>query len=226
MNTYKILPIAAAFAITFSKANGQGNFVNLNFESANLPTIPSGQYGGEVPISLAMPGWTGYLGTQQTTQVLHNNFTLGDPSIDIYGPDSSYIIDGNYMAELQAGGDGVSVPATIEQTGLVPAGTQSLQIKFFTGSTGFSVTLGSMEVNMIPLSSSSLYTVYGANIASLAGQTEQLSISALPTAQDPFNGFFLDDIVFSPMAVPEPSTWSLMACGAGLLGVLSKPRKP
>ena len=59
------------------------------------------------------------------------------------------------------------------------------------------------------------YSIYGADVAPWAGQTEQLSISA-PVGS---GGFEIDDISFSPGAVPEPSALSLMGIG-GLLFAL------
>lgn len=73
-------------------------FQNLDFEDANLSPISEGEYGGLVPITDAIPYWTGYFNTKQVSQVLQNNLTLGAPSIDILGPNwpSSYIIQGQY----------------------------------------------------------------------------------------------------------------------------------
>src|SRR5438876_9729900 len=81
------------------------SFQNLNFESASLTPIPTGQYGDYVPITNALPHWTAYIGTNQVTQVLQNNMTLGDASIDIFGPQwfTNQIIQGRYTLELQSG---------------------------------------------------------------------------------------------------------------------------
>src|SRR5712664_3643145 len=84
-------------------AYGQATFQNRGFEAANLPAIPSGQPGVLVPIREAMPGWTGYAGSNGITQVLHNDLTLGAANISILGPDwpASEIIAGKYSAVLQ-----------------------------------------------------------------------------------------------------------------------------
>ena len=52
-------------------------FQNLDFEGAHLPVIPAGQFGGFVPVGDALPGWTVFVGTNQQSQVLQNNFSLG-----------------------------------------------------------------------------------------------------------------------------------------------------
>src|SRR6266436_309416 len=85
-------------------------FVNLDFESADLTPIPPGQFGGSAPIGFALPGWTGYLGTNRVSSVLQNNLTLGTASLDILGPNWNNvggirIIDGQYTVMLQPGFD-------------------------------------------------------------------------------------------------------------------------
>jgi hypothetical protein len=192
-------------------ATGQ-DFQNLDFESANLSPIPSGQFGGFVPIANALPGWTGYIGSIQVTTVGQNDETLGDASIDILGPDWSYggIIEGQYTVVLQPGfdpfGSGQNVSVSIAQFGLVPANALSLEFKAQTSSS-FSVSLGGQDLSLIPLGTGSNYTLYGADISPFAGQVETLGITALaaPNTTDYFDSF-----VFSPSSVPEPSALSLL----------------
>src|ERR1044071_5100703 len=88
-------------------AQAQGVFQNLDFESANLPSVPPGQSGGFVRISDAIPGWSGFLGTNQVIDVRHNSVTFGSASIDILGPNWSSslgtIMEGQYTVVLEAG---------------------------------------------------------------------------------------------------------------------------
>ena len=185
------------------------SFINLDFESANLSPIPAGGFGGGVSITDAIPGWTGYLGTNRVTQVLQNNATLGDASIDIFGPNWSYvgIIEGQYTVVLQPGGDpypgGGYDEASITQTGSVPFNAHSLQFKAQTRGS-FSVSLGGQDLSLIPLGTGANYTLYGADITPFAGQVETLTI----TAESDYVNFF-DSFVFSPSSVPEPSALSL-----------------
>jgi hypothetical protein len=200
----------------------QGTFQNLDFESANLSPIPAGQYGGEVPISLALPGWTGYLGTTQVTQVLQNDLTLGDASIDIFGPYSpaGAILQGQYTVILQPGVEpgsgplGPQVSASISQTGSVPADALSLEFEAQIDMP-FSISLGAQDLSLSVLGTGPNYTLYGAGIpASDAGQDETLTISAL--AADNNGGDSFDAFVFSPAAVPEPSPMILAGVGSFL----------
>ena len=190
----------------------------MNFESANLSPVPSGQYGGEVSSTNAIPGWTAFLGTNQTTQVLQNNLTLGDASIDILGPSwNGYgIIQGQYTIVLQPGANPFgsefdNVSASISQTGVVPENAESLTFEALLESS-ISVNLGGQELSLISLGSSGNANLYGANIpTSLDGLSETLTITALaaPNTADYFDAF-----AFSPSLVPEPSALGLLVLGA------------
>lgn len=221
MKAYRALPLWLSFiCATFVTARAQGTFQDLDFESANLSPIPSSQYGGFVPITGALPGWTGYLGTNQATQVLQNDLTLGNASIDILGPDWSYggIIEGQYTLVLQPGQGSSSqnVGASVSQTALVPADTQSLQFKA-QSSSAFSVSLGGQDLSLVPLGTGANYTLYGADISAFAGQTETLTITALAAPNTTEN---FDSIVFSPNSiVPEPSISGFLALGGLFLGL-------
>ncbi|HWD19531.1 MAG TPA: hypothetical protein VHB20_09635, partial [Verrucomicrobiae bacterium] len=57
---------------------GQQAFQNLDFESATVGQGPSVE-----PISSALPGWSGFLGSSTTTVVLHNDLSTGAASIDL-----------------------------------------------------------------------------------------------------------------------------------------------
>jgi len=88
------------------------------------------------------------------------------------------------------------------------------------------VMVGVQTINMVPLQTFGNYTLYGGNISAFAGQDETLSFTEPPPASNPPSELILDDIVFSTNAVPEPATWALLMCGAGLFGVTRQFRKP
>ena len=166
MKTQKVLLIWIGLISGISiMARGQGAFQNLGFESANLAPISSGQLGGSVPISDALPGWAGFIGSTQVSTILQNDYTFGDPSIDILGPNWSYggIIEGQYTLVLQPGGPGGVFSASVSQTGLVPINTQSLQFKAETYS-DFSVSLGGQDLSLITLGTGANYTLYDEQI--------------------------------------------------------------
>jgi hypothetical protein len=161
------------------------------------------------------------LGATQVTQVLQNNMTLGNASIDILGPIWRYggIIEGQYMVVLQPGldpfGSEQIVGASISQTGLVPDDALSLQFK--AGIYGsISVSMGGQNLSLIPLGTSAHYSLYGADISSLAGKIETLTITALA---GPNTTCYFDSFLFSPSPVPEPSTLGLLSLGSLLYGI-------
>ena|ERR1043166_2624844 len=84
-------------------ANAQGTFQNLDFEQANVPIVPAGQFGSNVLSTDGVPGWTTYVGTNQVMSILHNNVSLGAAAISILGPSWSFgdILQGQYSVLLQ-----------------------------------------------------------------------------------------------------------------------------
>ncbi len=215
------LPVLSLLASTLT-AVGQGTFRNLDFESATLTPVPPGQSGGPVSSLSGIPYWTGYLGTNQQTQVLHNDEALGNASIDILGPylNGGVIIEGQYTVVLQPGDNGFSgipgdyLSASISQTNLVPAYSRSLQFKAQAFSP-FSVSLLGQTLALRVLGTGANYNLYGADISSLAGQTGPLTITALA---GPNSADYFDSFVFSSSAVPEPSVLVLSALAALLVG--------
>jgi hypothetical protein len=230
MRTNK-LTIGITFGICAYLAHGQGNFQNLDFESATLSPVPPGPPPTWVSVSSAIPGWTAYLGAVQQAEVVQNDYSLGQASIDIFGPNYPTagnlpgaipgIIDGNYSVLLQQGGNplgnGTLVNASIAQTGFVPLGSQSLQFKAWTTPfTEFSVSFDGNNLSPVALGSGANYTLYGVNISSYDGQTGPLEFTA------DFSGtgaswLGLDDIAFSTQAVPEPSPVILTGIGSLVL---------
>jgi len=80
----------------------------------------------------------------------------------------------------------------------------------------FAVLVGNQSIPFEALSSGPNYTLYGANISTWAGQSEQLTFSAL---EGQLNNFVIDDISFSPTGVPEANTLVLFVMGGAAFGV-------
>ena len=231
-----ILLFGCAFA-----SQGQ-SFVNLDFESANL-TIEQGyqSWPNLVPISEGIPGWTAYLGDVQQTGVGQNTYANSEATVDILGPgfgrqpgpfgENISVIDGNYTVLLQGGitpdsPESIYVNASIEQTGTVPMGAESLEFRawdIYPNLALFTVSFNGNTLSPTFLStgtspSGQQYNVYGVNIAPYAGQTGQLEFTAEASAAEPT--VLLDDIQFSPNAiVPEPSPLLLTGVGGLLIAL-------
>jgi hypothetical protein len=207
--------------ILIMKQNAEAqSFVNLNFESADA----SGNSGGYVSTSAALPGWTAYYGysgnpTALSTPIIgYDSVSLGGAVVFLedanansgFGP---LPIQGNYSVLLQGSIPHAATSASIGQTGTVPISAQSLI--FFGSLYGGSLQI-TFNGNNIPFSTvgnGANYTVYGADISSYAGQTGQLLFTA-PV----YNNALLDNIQFSSESVPEPTTFALAALGALLPG--------
>jgi len=212
-----------ALLVSASGAVGQGSFQNLDFESATIVPVSGGPF---VDFSQAFPGWTGYLGGVQESLASYDSVPMSTAGFSIL--DRSYsgpigVIDGSFTAFLQsgAGNVGQEPDATLAQTGLVPAGTESLLFKAYLGSGQdyFQVTLGGQALSLVPVQAGSNYTLYAADIHGWAGQTAELAFTALyPHPHIGEIPVYLDSMQFSDQGVPEPGVCNLSALGAVLLG--------
>ncbi len=198
------LSAALAALLTWAGAAGQGTFINLNFENPIPPLVPDGS--GTVPITNALPGWTGYIGGVEQSRVFYNTVSLGAAAISLQGPGSPYQpFEGDYFVRLQVGFDRLTVPA-LAQLGTVLSTAESVR---FYGTGSLSVSFAGEQIPLSPLGSTSAYTVYGGDISSFAGQSGWLR----------FEGYgLLDDIFFSDQRVPEPGVLALSGLGVLLLG--------
>jgi hypothetical protein len=184
-------------------------FLNLNFEAAKIiPVIAGSPF---IEITNALPGWSVF-GTTQG-QMTYNDPSTGLSSVSLWATNGQQI-SGNNSVLLQSG---VTSPsAYISQTGLVPASSQSIlfeaQPELATDAGSLELSLGGQDIPFFELSLGSNYALYTADISAFAGQTEQLMFSALKL-EDGNNNWTLDNIQFSPTAVPEPSTFGLSALG-------------
>jgi hypothetical protein len=194
-----------ALLLSAAGTAGQGTFQNLSFEDPILPLVPDGA--GLVPITNALPGWTGYTyGSSPVDRVVYNDISIGTASIDFSGPGSGYQpFEGSYFVALQPSFDLRTLPV-IAQLGTVPATAESVRFYAY-GS--LSVSFAGQQIPLSVLGSTSTYTIYGGDISTFAGGTGWLQFQG---------NAFLDNIFFSDQSVPEPSVFGLSALGALLLG--------
>jgi hypothetical protein len=208
------VPIALVCLSYSHLARAQGTFDNLDFEQANPAVV--GPY--TVTAASAIPDWIAEIGAAQQTDIKENFFSTGAPEVVLLSANTQQPpLYGDYSILLTAS----SVSASISQTGMIPAGTQSL---FFDAQSvpqygNLAVMIGTQIVPFVPVATEPNYTVYGANISAWAGQTEQLTFSALPVTIA-LNDWEIDDISFSPTAmVPEPSPLALAGIGTVLFAI-------
>jgi hypothetical protein len=124
-------------------------------------------------------------------------------------------IDGDYSVLLQ----GYGLGASISQTGVIPATTESLFFEAEPGLGPLDVAVGSQVVPFVAVGTGENYTLYGANIAAWADTPESVTFSAPADFSNP-NNWEIDDISFSTsiVASPEPSMVALSAIGGLLFG--------
>ncbi len=191
-------------------------FQNFDFENATITTDPSSPYYPYgVYTSSAIPGWTAYISGVPQTDIIYNTRPLDAAEVTLQGTQqtnaSSFTpIDGNFTVELF--GASIYAPqqsAAIGQTGQIPTNTMSL---IFLGYST-DVSFDGQSLSLILLDSTPNYNVYGADISAFAGRTGELLFTAQPQSLD-----IIDDIQFSPSAVPEPSKFAFGALGALILG--------
>jgi len=82
----------ALFFVAVS-ASAQGTFQNLDFESATLGAPVTGPLG---PVyqqeSLVLPDWSAYLGSTPLNDILQNEATLNEATVDIMGPTTPPVV--------------------------------------------------------------------------------------------------------------------------------------
>jgi|ERR1035441_8985888 hypothetical protein len=194
------------------------DFQNLDFEAAqNIPVFDPHGHPWTMSAADALPGWTCFYGTNQFVRAWYNDLALDSPAVGIMGGASPLfalvptgLLDGQYCASLQAGtvSTGSSYPASIGQTVQIPSTAKSIT---FSGSYAFSVSFAGNPIPMGISVPEGSYTVYAGDISQFAGQTGELLI----TSTNHFS--FMDDIQFSPTAIPEPSAFDLTAAALMLL---------
>ena len=206
------------FATIAVSASSQGqSFTNLDFESAQIVPSYTNNYGYVfIPTENALPGWSAFDGTTQLSQIQYNPSAAAiSPPVALFGSNID-VIAGNFSILLH------SSTISISQTALVPSGTESLVFDAVSfGSPSLLVSMGGQNLSYTAISVGTnpygrSYTVYAADVSAFAGQMETLTFSG---------GGILDDIQFSPEAIPEPSTASLVFLGSGVLLYVRKRRQ-
>jgi hypothetical protein len=162
----------------------------------------------------ALPGWSVFYGNTEQTQINYIHPKSGLTLVTT----NQWVIDGDFSVVLEGGG------ISLTQTGLVPAGTESL---FFDMSAEpdqivdggmLEVLMGGEALTYFAVSSAPDYTLYGANISAFAGQSATLAFLTKNLGGG-IPQWTTDDIEFSPEVVPEPGEFTLIAFGAILFGL-------
>ncbi len=211
----KTFTLILSLAVTLATPVRNLAFTNLDFESAvvqlNDPNF------GWLDWSLAAPGWSHSSGA--STDIIYYGlphlgatqiYLLLDPNTQPYGTLAP--LAGEYSLAFASGfatGPGESdwIQAFISQTGEIPAAMRSLHL-LATGP--FSVFVGGVSIPMFSLGGDS----FGGDISSFAGTTAAIPIMNTAPYGSVHTHTVVDNLLFSPLPIPEPSS---LALGAGAL---------
>lgn len=218
MNIKSCILLFVLFGLTATKSEGQGTmiFQNLDFENGSIISIPTPGNPFAVQWAAAMPGWTGFLGTNQQSVITYNTLSLSVANISILRPAfAADIHNGQYHVQLQNAFPVVTDVPALAQTGTLPANSQS--IRFYSAAPfaiGLTVTFSGTHIPLSLLgSTANNKQIWGGDISGFAGQTGELRFRGSGT---------LDFIQFSNQPVPEPNALGLIAIGALLFSYRSR----
>jgi len=195
--------------------SGQG-LVNAEFEEAIV--VPNDPTYGFLDWNLAVPGWNHseggdtsivYWGSEHLG--ISQYYLLMDATSPFYAPGTQ--LAGDYSLAFASGHFTTAdinspwVNAYISQNANIPSGAHSIQM-LATGP--FQVFVGGVAVPMYALGGNS----YGGDISGFAGSLAEVKI--MNTGTTVHTPTVVDNILFSPAVVPEPSSIVLVIAGVVL----------
>jgi hypothetical protein len=188
-------------------------FSNLDFEHPHLPLVPD--WDQKVATSDAIPAWSAYIGGVQVDKIGYNGKNLDLAGIFLIGPGAlSPVIQGKFRVYLEPGlwnspSTGIAEVAIAQDGMLSPT---ALSVRFYMAEAAPEVYFAGQALSVRVLGAGSGDSLlYGADVSRFAGQFGELRFSG---------SGYLDNIFFSPQAVPEPGVLALLALGGVLLGWL------
>ncbi len=194
-------------------------FQNLDFEQA----IVSGSVPQVLPISQALPGWSGFLGANNQTDILYKITAIGSAGIRLGEAPTPFPPGDRFGVSVFSGGSpdgfGPNVSSGLWQRGDVPTDAATLLFDSsapLPNSSRYRVAIEGVSLSLQPITEG----VWGADISGFAGQNAELRFEALFVTGDMFpQSFFgFDNIRFSNVPlVPEPHTWALLGVGLGVV---------
>ncbi len=212
-------------------------FHNLDFESVQR-IVPVNDGLNGVVFSSAIPYWQGTVCNSLTSTAVYDAVVLDNDAVGIYdansGGQTPPPMFGKYSVYLQSEHIEPDYPADAEisQTGLIPSNTKSIWF----ATTPFSLVWNSVppddlkpifSINGQSISYTAMdvetnYVLWAADVSSYANTTAEIRF-AVKVGQGVAIG--LDNISFSPQAVPEPTTLGLTALALSVLGLFGSRRR-
>jgi hypothetical protein len=247
---YMKTPLRFMLAVTVclggaTNLRAQGPFSNLDFEMADVSSPPS-PFSAE--FSKALPHWQGSAAGQTAAYVVYNALMLDSAQIGLWDTSVAAAsglpqpLFGMFSAYLMAdAGPWASSNAELAQTGLLPADALSLRFATTPGSLlpnpdlrpeywQLRLFVDGQELPYVPLDSQANFVLWGADVSGFADQTVEirflLHTAYPPGSPPPYDvgvAIGLDNILFSPVAIPEPVGTALLLVG-GLLFWAFRPQ--
>ena len=218
--------IAIVFGFTIATAAfgqgsvGNGTFQDLSLQDGNLPALSITSRTNYVPFGPAFPGWSGSVGGVQPSQVLVNSQLSAGIGITFSGAGIPFQFPpiGNEFTALLVTYPLSSVTVSLFQTGMVPAGADTIQIKIGEiHPAPWTLSLGGQSIDMVPSTATASYTLYTGNVSPFAGKVETLAVSAFSVPTTAASVLTFCDLSFQGALVPEAGTLSYFGLGALLV---------
>ncbi len=219
-----VLPVAFLLLLVVSSPRiHAGQFVNLDFESPNLPIHEVGFLEG-LAID-ALPGWRPLIGSVESSSVLLNTTTISSASFSLFGPLTKQANPNHNLYSLRLySGDAINRKSSvsISQSGLISEASKSLRLEARIFGE-YHVTLDGTPISMSLSATGTDFDTYFGHISSFSGRTVELKIETgidRGVLNRPF--MYIGEVGFSTSVVPEPNVYTLIAIG--LLGVIWRAR--
>lgn len=241
-----VFAMAAALYASENSSKAQ-NFANLNFESDLGSPISDGLY--SMAPFYNLPSWNvttiGDEDGASSGGVYYNN-TILDGTDAYIVPVGGYDVtgatinplDGDQSLALYVSGYSATASISISQTGTIPNGQNS--VSFLLGDFAtfdlpsgqnplnyFSLSINNQNVPLEVTSENGQVLTVAGDISQWAGQSVTLTIANTDAVDTYLSESFgvIDDVAFSPQAVPEPSGMGLLAAAISLSAVFLNKRK-
>jgi hypothetical protein len=165
----------------------------------------------------------------QPGSIDYNLLSGGNSAIALLGPNPPSP-GGGYSIALQGGTPPQAGTASIQQTGVVPTGANSILIQSGTypyyPSTivSFGLDINGQPIHIAPLGTANNLWLYGASISQFAGSSVSLEFYSLAGVSS--GNFYLNDISFSTQGVPEPTNIALFGITGLALAMKFRRKRP